>query len=115
MTSLGTMISTWLSGKLVGTDQAGNRYFTERSPAKGQRAKRWVIYNGPAEASKVPPEWHAWLHYTSDRPLEAGGRPWQRPHEANQTGTSGAYLPPGHDLRGGRRERASGDYEAWTP
>ena len=24
-------------------------------------------------------------------------------------------LPPGHDLRGGKRERAAGDYEAWQP
>lgn len=115
MTSLGTLLSTWLTGKLVGTDPAGNRYYTERGAAKGRRTKRWVIFKGDVEASKVPPEWHAWLHYTSDQPLAADAAPWRKAHEPNKTGTSEAYLPPGHDLRGGRRERAAGDYQAWTP
>lgn len=115
MTTLGTMITTWLGGKLVGTDADGNRYYTQRSAPKGGRAKRWVIYSGKVEASKVPPEWHAWLHYTADAPLVAGTEAWRKPHESNKTGTAQAYLPPGHDLRGGRRERAAGDYEAWAP
>lgn len=113
--NVGTLLHTWLKGKLVGTDADGNRYYVERNAPKGRRAKRWVIYNGEAEASRVPPEWHAWLHYTSDEPLRAPQRPWIKPHEPNKTGTSQAYLPPGHDLRGGRRERATGDYEAWQP
>lgn len=116
MATLGTLLFTWTKGKLVGTDSAGNRYYTERSEAKGRRTKRWVIYKGKADASKVPPEWHVWLHYTSDQPLTAtAAKPWQKPHEANKTGTTEAYLPPGHDLAGGVRQRASGDYEAWQP
>jgi NADH:ubiquinone oxidoreductase subunit len=116
MTTLGTLLMTWTKGKLVGTDTAGNRYFTERSVAKGRRTKRWVIYKGRPEGSKVPAEWHAWLHYTSDVPLTDVNRAaWQRPHEDNKTGTSEAYLPPGHDFLGGKRERATGDYEAWRP
>ncbi|MEW5728184.1 MAG: NADH:ubiquinone oxidoreductase subunit NDUFA12 [Pseudomonadota bacterium] len=115
MTSLGTLITTWMSGKLVGTDDGGNRYYTEKSAPKDRRAKRWVIYNGDVEATKVPPEWHAWLHYTSDAPLTSGSEPWRKAPETNKTGTAEAYLPPGHDLRGGRRERAAGDYEAWAP
>lgn len=116
MTTLGTLLHTWAKGKLVGQDPAGNRYYQERRPAKGRRTRRWVVYEGGVEASKVPPEWHAWLHYTSDEPLTGTLRPtWLRPHEANQTGTARAYLPPGHDRRGGRRERAAGDYEAWRP
>lgn len=116
MATLGTLIYTWTKGKLVGTDGAGNRYFTERSVAKGRRTKRWVIYSGKAEASVIPPEWHAWMHYTSDVPLtDAARQGWQQPHQANKTGTPEAYLPPGHDLAGGVRERATGDYEAWRP
>lgn len=116
MASLGTLLFTWMSGKLVGTDQGGNRYYVERGAAKGRRARRWVVYAGEVEASRVPPEWHAWLHYTADQPLSAeGARAWQKPHQVNKTGTGEAYLPPGHDLRGGRRERAAGDYEAWRP
>ena len=116
MATIGTLLYTWTKGKLVGTDTAGNRYYTERKTAKGRRTKRWVLFAGKPEASKVPPEWHVWLHYTSDVPLTAAVKqPWQKPHEANKTGSAEAYLPPGHDLAGGVRERATGDYEAWRP
>lgn len=116
MTSLGTLLHTWIKGKLVGTDSAGNRYYEERGAAKGSRARRWVVYAGEVEGSRVPPEWHAWLHHTVSKPLtDVPPAPWQKPHQANKTGTNEAYLPPGHDLRGGRRERATGDYEAWRP
>jgi NADH:ubiquinone oxidoreductase subunit len=78
--------------------------------------RRWVAYAGAPEASRVPPEWHAWLHYTTDAPLaERARRPWEKPHLPNATGTPAGYRPPGHDYRGGARQRATGDYEAWTP
>lgn len=116
MTTLGTLICTWAKGKLVGTDTAGNRYYVEKCCAKNGRPKRWVMFKGGVEASKVPPEWHAWLHYTAEAPLTGIDRqPWQKPHQPNATGTAQAYLPPGHDLMGGRRERATGDYQAWQP
>lgn len=116
MTSLGTLLYTWAKGRLVGTDTGGNRYYIERSAPKNQRAKRWVVFSGPVEASTVPPEWHAWLHHTTDKPLtDMPRQAWQKAHEPNHTGTNGAYLPPGHDLKGGKRERAAGDYEAWQP
>ena len=79
--------------------------------------RRWVIYEGEPEASKVPPEWNGWLHHTRDEaPL--GTRPpipWERPHEANMTGTAAAYYPRGSLREGGERPAATGDYEAWTP
>ncbi|HEX6956504.1 MAG TPA: NADH:ubiquinone oxidoreductase subunit NDUFA12 [Ferrovibrio sp.] len=112
MSLIGTKLYTWWKGKLVGKDQFGNRYFRE----KGGR-KRWVIYNGVAEASKVPPEWHAWLHYTTDEaPL--GGverKPWQKEHVPNLSGTPFAYRPAGSVAKGGHRPPATGDYEAWQP
>ncbi|KAF0221484.1 MAG: hypothetical protein FD176_3193 [Rhodospirillaceae bacterium] len=116
MAGFGTLLFTWLKGKLVGTDTAGNRYYIERGKPAGRRPRRWVIYNGVTEASAVPAEWHAWLHHTVDAPLtDSARREWQKPHQLNTTGTRDAYLPPGHDLRGGQRERAAGDYEAWQP
>ncbi|CAA7615215.1 NADH:ubiquinone oxidoreductase subunit NDUFA12 [Magnetospirillum sp. UT-4] len=116
MTTLGTLLYTMLKGRMVGTDTAGNTYYVERRGAKGRPARRWVIYGGRTEASAVPPEWHAWLHYTVDKPLtDVVPAPWQKPYEPNQTGGANAYLPPGHDLMGGRRERATGDYEGWRP
>jgi NADH:ubiquinone oxidoreductase subunit len=114
--TLGTWLHTRFHGRRVGTDADGNVYYEERSPTSGQRSRRWVIYAGAPEASKVPPEWHAWLHYTIDAPLPvAARRPWQQPHLANATGTPASYRPPGHDYSGGARARATGDYEAWSP
>jgi len=121
MTTIGTRILTWLRGEQVGTDALGNRYFRDKSGGTrcdGRREKRWVIYNGSPEASKVPPEWHAWLHHITAAPPPPGGaprRPWQKEPIANLTGTPLAYRPPGHDYQGGHRAKATGDYEPWVP
>ena len=116
MTTIGTRLFTWLHGRRVGRDAVGNIYYEERRARAGRRRRRWVIYRRAVEASEVPPEWHAWLHYTTDAPLpETGRRPWQKPHVPNATGTPESYRPPGHDYQGGRRTPATGDYEAWTP
>jgi NADH:ubiquinone oxidoreductase subunit len=113
---LGTWIATLFKGNLVGTDAAGNHYYQERAIRPNGRSRRWIVYNGPVEASAVPPEWHSWLHYTTDKPIQASAhRSWGRVHVANATGTPDSYRPPGHDYEGGRRDRATGDYEAWTP
>ena len=42
-------------------------------------------------------------------------KPWVAPFEPNHTGTPEAYVPPGHDFRGGHRAKATGDYEPWVP
>ena len=123
--SLGTRLYTWWKGELVGTDQFGNRYFREKGGkplVKGggmpSRERRWVIYNGMAEASRVPPQWHGWLHHTADappRPGEGSHYPWQKEHLPNLSGTPLAYRPPGSVLRGGHRAKTTGDYEPWRP
>jgi NADH:ubiquinone oxidoreductase subunit len=114
--NLGTWLFTKRKGRRVGSDAAGNVYYQERRPRPGLRARRWVAYAGPPEASHVPPEWHAWLHYVTESPLpESSRRAWQKPYQPNMTGTPESYRPPGHDYRGGQRSPATGDYEAWTP
>jgi NADH:ubiquinone oxidoreductase subunit len=115
--SIGTWLFTLMKGEAVGTDSFGNRYYQERKARAGLRRRRWVIYDGKAEASRVPPEWHAWLHYNmAEPPLNPRPpRPWQKPHIPNLTGTPEAYRPPGHDYEGGQRARATGDYEPWRP
>jgi NADH:ubiquinone oxidoreductase subunit len=116
MMTIGTRLFTKLRGREVGRDRFGNIYYEERRARPGLRQRRWVIYARSVDASEVPPEWHAWLHYTLDTPLpEAKLYPWQQEHQPNLTGTPAAYRPPGHDLEGGRRAHATGDYEAWTP
>jgi len=123
--SIGTRLYTWLRGELVGSDEFGNRYYREkgakalrRGGGLESRERRWVLYNGEVEASRVPPEWHAWLHHTVDQvPSTGGGKKygWEKEHQPNLTGTPLAYRPPGSVLRGGHRPPATGDYEPWKP
>lgn len=118
MATIGTRIFTWLKGEPVGTDAFGNRYYVEKGVAEGRWRRRWVLYKGRPEASKVPPDWHGWLHRTVDVPPSQSplpAKPWEKEHLPNLTGTRAAYLPPGHVLRGGERAPATGDYEAWRP
>jgi NADH:ubiquinone oxidoreductase subunit len=115
--NIGTRLFTLFRGHQVGQDDLGNRYYEERTQRPDTlRRRRWVMFNGAEEATMVPPEWHAWLHYTVDAPIAATARrPWQKPHQPNLTGTGAGYRPPGHDYRGGNRAPATGDYEPWTP
>jgi NADH:ubiquinone oxidoreductase subunit len=111
--TIGTGFFTWLHGTSVGADDQGNRYYSDKDGAR-----RWVIYNGEMEASRIPPDWHRWLHHTAAepptiRPLVT--KPWERPHQANLTGSEGAYFPPGSMNAIGKRAPATGDYEAWKP
>lgn len=111
--TIGTLLNSWRTGRQVGADALGNRYFLSRD---GKR--RWVLYNGANDASRVPPEWHGWLHATyDDLPGEAlpPPRPWEADPAPNLTGTAAAYRPAGALERGGKRAAATGDYEAWRP
>ena len=118
MATIGTRIYTWLNGEQVGTDEFGHRYYWEKRLPVDRRRKRWIIYCGEVEASGVPPEWHAWLHHiTNEIPQVPDGpvHSWQKRHASNLTGTPDAYRPPGHNLRGAKRQHATGDYVPWIP
>ena len=109
--TLGTQLFTARRGVKVGEDDQGNIYYETRD---GKR--RWVIYNGEAEASRVSPEWHGWLHHTwNDPPTKSPlkHKAWEKPHQENLTGTLAAYAPPGSIRRPAPVARA--DYEAWQP
>lgn len=113
-----TRLYTWFNGKLVGFDQFGNQYYTQKKAPKKGRRKRWVMYRGMAEPTKVPPQWHGWLHYTIDTPPTERSAPpyaWEKMHTPNLTGTTGAYVPQGHLLRGGQHAQTTSDYEPWQP
>jgi NADH:ubiquinone oxidoreductase subunit len=110
--TLGTALQIWLHGNKVGTDSLGNVYYETKD------GRRWVVYEGPNDPSRIPPEWYSWLHRQIDAvPDEALPPPpkFLREPVANLTGTPDAYRPSGALERGGVRQAASGDYEAWTP
>ena len=109
--TLGTQLWTWRKGKKVGEDVAGNQFYRNVDDSR-----RWVIFSGEIEATKIGPEWHGWLHWTWDQPpteVALAHKPWERPHQENLTGTAAAYAPGGSLRQATHSPRA--DYEAWTP
>jgi NADH:ubiquinone oxidoreductase subunit len=109
--TLNTQFFTRRHGNKVGEDEGGNIFYQTKD---GKR--RWVIFNGEAEASRVSPDWHGWLHHTWDEPptdKPLAHKKWEQPHQENLTGTVAAYAPAG-SLRQGK-PAARGDYEAWAP
>ena len=110
--TINTQIFTWRKGEKVGEDDLGNVYYRTADDSR-----RWVIFNGYAEASTVSPEWHGWLHRTWDEPPTEKQLPkqsWEKPHIPNLTGTAAAYAPPG-SIRRAADPAPRSDYEAWTP
>jgi NADH:ubiquinone oxidoreductase subunit len=111
--TLGTRFWTWRHGNFVGEDEFGNRYYSQKNGTR-----RWVIYNGPAEASAIPPGWHGWMHHRVDTPPPSESyaeREWEKPHQPNLTGTAYAYRPKGSILGAPQRPLTDGEYDAWRP
>lgn len=116
--TIGTQLWSWRSGEKVGTDAQGNTYFRSKRKSPDGRERRWVIYQGANDASRVPAEWHGWLHGSFDGTPESNLPPpriWEADFTPNATGTGAAYRPAGALENGGRRAAAAGDYEAWSP
>ena len=110
--TIGTALYSARNGSKIGEDHEGNAYF------EGKDGRRWVIYNGPNDASRVPAEWHGWLHHSIEGAPESHLPPpriWETDFTPNLTGTADAYRPTGALEAGGKRQAATGDYEAWTP
>lgn len=98
-------------GTKVGEDAEGNVYYQNKDGSR-----RWVVYNGEIDASRIPPEWHGWIHFTWDEPPTKAPltrKAWELPHLDNRTGTPAAYVPPGSIRRADPVVRS--DYEAWQP
>ena len=107
--TLGTQIFTARKGVKASEDDQGNLFYQTRD---GKR--RWVIYNGESEASRVSPDWHGWLHFTWDQPptkAPLAHKAWEKPHQDSPAGTLAAYAPPGSIRAGAPVARA--DYAAW--
>ena len=83
--TFGTRLKTIFFGKLVGTDKLGNKYYESKS------GRRWVIYNGEVEASKIPNEWYSWMHHMNNRiqnDHDLKKYDWQKEHLPNQSGSN---------------------------
>jgi NADH:ubiquinone oxidoreductase subunit len=110
----GQTFGTWLQtlrAQEVGQDADGNRYYQ-------RDGHRWVIYAADNDSSRVPPEWHLWLHRTradapSRQPLPV--KAWEKPWRPNPTGSARAEMPIGALTAGKIRAASPADYRAWTP
>ena len=88
--TFGTRLKTIFFGKFVGQDSFGNKYY------ENKKGKRWVIYSGEIDASKIPVEWYSWVHFTANKIEKKhifDKYDWQKPHKPNLTGTDSAYYP----------------------
>ena len=91
-------------GKYVGKDSFGNKYYQNKS------GNRWVIYKDEIDASKIPNEWFSWIHFTKNKienVHEFQKYDWQKPHQANQTGTDNSYHPNKYN------EKKNKKYKSW--
>ena len=108
--TLGTQLFTARKGNKVGEDAQGNIFYRNADDSK-----RWVIYNGEIEASRIDAEWHGWLHRTWDEPpseVAVTHKSWEKPHLPNLTGSAAAYAPEGSIRHAAPKARS--DYEAWS-
>jgi NADH:ubiquinone oxidoreductase subunit len=112
-----TRLYTYFNGSLIGEDEFGNRYFTEKKSPKTGKKKRWVLYNGISEPSKIPAQWFSWMHYISDLVPKGNEKKysWEKPHLPNLTGTKNAYAPSGSLKGDGIHDKSTASYEAWVP
>jgi NADH:ubiquinone oxidoreductase subunit len=100
--------------KQIGSDHFGNAYFESKNSDYLGNRRRYVVYNDELEPSKVPPLWHAWLHYLSNEvPTNDNNQfKWQQDYIPNLTGTKHSYSPQGSDKH---RQKVSADYTSWQP
>ncbi|KJE97560.1 hypothetical protein CAOG_07397 [Capsaspora owczarzaki ATCC 30864] len=88
-------------GTLVGEDQFGNKYYERPDHVFG--LNRWVDYAKEKhyycyDGSKIPPEWHRWIHNMCQEPPQSDPKMLYRPffqeaYQPNPTGTAKAYMP----------------------
>lgn len=113
--SLRMRLFTWLKGHLVGKDEMGNLYYEEKNNSSNLRKRRWVMFKGHAEGSKISAAWHGWIHYVNDViPVEGDKKLfWQKAHQPNTTGTSKVYRP--QDYLSTKQSTKNHGYEPWKP
>ena len=102
--TFGTRITIFLFGKFVGKDDLGNKYYQTK------KGKRFIIYNGEVDASKIPNEWYSWMHFTKNKIEnihDLNKYEWQKPHLPNQTGTENSYHPNKNNEQNNKK------YKSW--
>jgi len=102
--TFGTFLKTLFFGKYVGSDEYGNKYYTNK------KNERWVVYSKNIEATKITSDWYLWIHHTIDKIPSNNDKKflWQKKHLENQTGTSRSFKPVRITKKGIKKK-----YETW--
>ena len=71
------------------------------------------FFSKNVESSKIPPEWHSWIHFTTrNMPTKNLIKfSWQKEHQENLTGTKNAYKPDG--ALSSNLKKNNKKYETW--
>lgn len=104
------IIFTLFFGKQVGKDHWGNRYYQSKG-FLAFKAKRWVLFVGSKEPSKVPPHWDMWLKKIIDKPINNPNKLfWQKERLPNFTGTDLAHNPTKYN----KTIKSYNNYQPWN-
>ena len=90
--SVGTILYSFLFGKMIGKDKIGNKFFIHRK-IKG---KKWVLYKKNIDPTALEVKWQIWLTNTDMNSVnisEEKNYAWQKTKKANLTGTINSYHP----------------------
>ncbi len=111
-----TQFKASIFGKYIGSDIYGNKYFEFKSCDFLGRKKRICIYNGFVEATKIPSEWHSWMHHKSDAPNVEKKYFWQVMHLPSLTGTKFRFTNTNSDsVIKNKYSKIPSRYSAWKP
>lgn len=89
-----TRIHLIFFARFIGEDEYRNKYFqSNKRKDYLSRYKRFCIFNGKVEASKIPAEWHSWMHYNAEAPISYKKQFWMKSHTPVLTGTVYAFTP----------------------
>ena len=94
-------IYLYFCGVKVGEDEYGNQFFELKRTDYLGRKKRYCLYNGIPEASKISPEWHPFMHYqieAKDVKTTFKQYKWQKSAVPDATLSQKKYLPRHHFL-----------------
>jgi NADH:ubiquinone oxidoreductase subunit len=98
--------------KKVGEDNFGNKYYESNNCDYLGQVKRQIIYKGGVEPSKIPPIWHAWMHYMvedspNDEDMDKDKFAWQQVNLPNQAIVNSSRLI--------KNETSKALYNRWEP
>lgn len=112
-----TSIKLLFTAKFIGEDEYKNRYFESKHKDYLGRTKRFCIFHGIVEASKIPADWHAWMHHTTNSPIQYKKLFWMKSHMPDTTGTLHAFIPNTHthyNVYGKSHLNKIQDYTPWN-